>query len=61
MVCNSYYKLLSYKGFHKRVLGEKVSFSEKGKVEREFSIDKIESLDNTVLIIDEAHNITKNE
>jgi hypothetical protein len=58
---SAYYKLLSYKGFHKRVLGEKVAFSEKGKVEREYSIDKIESLDNTLLIIDEAHNITKNE
>ena len=58
---SAYYKILSYKGFHKRVLGEKLSTNIKGKVEREFSIDKIESLDNTLLVVDEAHNITKNE
>ena len=58
---SSYYRIMSYKGFHKRVLGEKISRNELGKVEREFSIDKIENLDNSVLIVDEAHNITKNE
>jgi hypothetical protein len=58
---SAYYRILSYKGFHKRVLGEKISTSDKSNVEREFSIDKLESLDNTLLIVDEAHNITKNE
>ena len=58
---SAYYRIMSYKGFHKRVLGEKISRDDKGKVEREYSIDKIENLDNSVLIIDEAHNITKNE
>ena len=57
----AYYRIMSYKGFHKRVLGEKISKNIKGKVEREYSIDKIESLDNSILIVDEAHNITKNE
>jgi hypothetical protein len=61
---NSVYKILSYKGFHKRVLGEKIKMdksNKKSEIKREFSIDKIDNLDNTLLIIDEAHHITKNE
>lgn len=71
-----YYHIISYKNFHRRVLGEKlkeavitddkkrkVSYktNEEGEIERERSINKIESLDNTLLIIDEAHNFTNNE
>ena len=88
-----YYKILSYKTFYKRVLGEKIaekkiigestiteeadtatSASSKGPVlkktykkteegdfEREIVVDKITNMDNTILIIDEAHNITGNE
>ena len=70
-----YYKIISYKSFYKKVLGQKISnikfdnLSNKksyrkdteGNFERDISIDKIDSLNNTLLIIDEAHNITDNE
>jgi len=70
-----YYTIISYKNFHRRVLGEKLKetvittgkkktvykTNEEGDIERERSLNKIESLDNTVLIIDEAHNFTNNE
>ena len=70
-----YYKFMSYKSFHKRVLGEKIiekkmvdnklkTFFRKtknGEYERESQIDKIYNLNNTLLIIDEAHNFTGNE
>jgi len=69
-----FYKIISYKSFYKKVLGQKISdirgdISNKksykkdieGNFERDISIDKIETLDNTLLIIDEAHNITDNE
>ena len=70
-----YYKIMSYKTFYKKVLGEKIvekkildsqiksSFrkNEKGEVEREIAIDKINNLNNTVLIVDEAHNLSGNE
>ena len=32
-----------------------------GEFERDIPIDKLESLDNTLLIVDEAHNLTNNE
>jgi len=73
---NKYYQLMSYKSFHKRVLGEKISeliedenqqikkiykkVNEK-EFERELAPDRIDKLDNTILIVDEAHNITDNE
>ena len=72
----NYYKIMSYKSFYKRVLGEKivrkvVSNNEKikkvykknlhGDIDRDISIDKIENLDNTLLIIDEAHGLIGNE
>jgi hypothetical protein len=72
-----YYKIISYKSFYKKVLGEKiierkVSDDKKkvkmsyrknatGEVLREIAVDKIDSLDNTIIIVDEAHNITGNE
>ena len=72
-----YYKIMSYRSFYKKVLGEKikdetivtenqkikVSYrkTEEGEIERDISIDKIESLDNTLLIVDEAHNLTGND
>ena len=67
---SKYYKLITYKSFYKKILGEKIKevIQEKIKVrktnkivEREISIDKIENLDNTLLIIDEAHSMTDNE
>jgi hypothetical protein len=71
-----YYKIMSYKTFYKKVLGEKIvekklvgdnkiksSYrkGEDGKYEREIVVDKIHNLNNTVLIVDEAHNLTGNE
>ena len=32
-----------------------------GIIEREIPLDKLESLNNTLLIVDEAHNLTENE
>ena len=70
-----YYKIISYKSFSKKVLGEKIleknivngkitkSFkkNKNGEIERDYGINRIFSLDNTLLIIDEAHNITNND
>lgn len=68
-----YYKIISYKSFYKKVLGQKILEKNenvkkkiyrknlKGELEREVSINKINSLNNTILIVDEAHNITDNE
>ncbi len=74
-----YYKILSYKTFYKKVLGEKIAErktiddtskskiktsykkTEEGEYEREQVVDKITNMDNTILIVDEAHNITGNE
>jgi superfamily II DNA or RNA helicase len=70
-----YYRIMSYKTFYRKVLGEKIrekedigektkfgyKKSESGEIERELAIDRIENLDNTLLIVDEAHNITNNE
>lgn len=74
-----YYKILSYKTFHKKVLGEKVAEkkiidenqggklkvsykkTEEGDYERELVVDRITNMDNTIIIVDEAHNITGNE
>ena len=73
---SQYYKIMSYKTFYKKVLGEKMvvkSLSSDNKIksnykknldgeyEREVVIDKITNMDNALLIIDEAHNITDNE
>ncbi len=66
---------MSYTSFVKRVLGErivdkrvikgshvKVSYrkTEEGEFERDISVDRIHNLNNTVIIIDEAHNFTNN-
>jgi hypothetical protein len=73
-----YYKILSYKTFYKKVLGEKIAEkktldelgtkiktsykkTDEGDYEREQVVDKITNMDNTILIVDEAHNITGNE
>lgn len=66
-----YYKFMSYKSFHKRVLGEriierkdgtKITYrkTEEGEFERDVSVDRIHNLNNTVIIVDEAHNLTGN-
>jgi len=71
-----YYKIMSYKTFHRKVLGEKIvekkltadnkiksSYKKNldGEIEREVVIDRITSLDNSIIIVDEAHNLTGNE
>lgn len=72
---NNYYRVMSYRSFYKKVLGQKIREkvisgdkvklsnrkTESGEYERDISIDRIDDLDNTLLIVDEAHNITGNE
>jgi hypothetical protein len=68
-----YYKFMSYKSFYKHVIGEKITdrqSDKKGKVtyrktaegefERDVAIDRIYNLNNTLIVIDEAHNLTGN-
>lgn len=67
-----YYKIMTKQAFTKRVIGERISEkvigdgennktiyrkNEYGEFERDIAIDRIDSLDNTLLIIDEAHNL----
>jgi len=53
--------VISYKTFHRRVLGEKVRLRE-GKVVRDRSLRKrIDSLNHSLVIVDEAHNLTNND
>ncbi len=69
---NQYYRFMSYKTFYRKVLGERIvekktidnkvqkiyRKNDEGEYERDVAVDKIESLDNTLLIVDEAHNLT---
>lgn len=70
-----YYRFMSYRSFYKRVLGEKivdkktvegskirVSYrkTEEGDFERDIAVDRIYNLNNSLVIIDEAHNLTGN-
>jgi hypothetical protein len=70
-----YYKFMSYRSFYKRVLGEKivdkkvvkgskvkVSYrkTDEGEFERDIAVDRIYNLNNTIIIVDEAHNLTGN-
>lgn len=73
MAALQYYKILSYKTFYKKVLGEKIAEKKvgesktsyrktsEGDYEREIVIDRIHNMNNTLLIIDEAHNLSGNE
>ena len=71
-----YYKILSYKTFYRKVLGEKIAEKKivddtkikksyrknaEGEIEREVVIDKISNMNNSILIVDEAHNLSGNE
>ena len=71
-----YYKILSYKTFYRKVLGEKIAEKKivnntkiktsyrktaEGEYEREIVLDKIQNMDNSILIIDEAHNMATND
>jgi hypothetical protein len=70
-----YYRIMSFRSFYKRVLGEKiverklvkgekvkVSYkkTEEGDFERDLADDRIHNLNNSILIVDEAHNLTDN-
>jgi superfamily II DNA or RNA helicase len=72
LLINQYYKFMSYKTFYRKVLGERIvekktidnkvqkiyRKNDEGEYERDVAVDRIESLDNTLLIVDEAHNLT---
>lgn len=70
------YSILSYMTFYKKVLGEKIADkklvgddkikstyrrNEDGEIERELVVDRISNMDNSLIIVDEAHNLTGNE
>ena len=70
-----YYTFLTFKGFYKRVLGEKITDKKEvvgnkvkttykknieGEFERDFSMNRIHNLNNTIIIVDEAHALTDN-
>lgn len=69
-----YYKIMSYKSFYRKVLGEKIiekkmiegkiksvyKKTDEGEFERDVGMDIIHNLNNTLIIVDEAHNLTGN-
>jgi hypothetical protein len=68
-----YYKFMSYKSFYKHVIGEKITDKQSGKkgkatyrktdegeFERDISVDRIYNLNNSIIIVDESHNLTGN-
>lgn len=70
-----YYKIMSYRNFTKKVLGDKIvekrvitgqktkisyKKTEEGEYERDVAIDRIYSLSNTLIIVDEAHHFAGN-
>lgn len=76
MLISQFYRIIPFRSFYNKVLGEKViektdigdskykkSYvkNEDGEFVREISMDRIYNLNNTLLIIDEAHGITGNE
>ena len=67
-IINQYYEIITYKKLLRKVLGEKVRSEtkkyirdEKGKIIRDISVNRITSLSNTIIIVDEAHNISDND
>lgn len=74
-IAMQYYRFMSYRSFYKKVLGEKIRDTVKtsknnvkvvyrktdeGEFERDIAMDRISNLNNGLLIIDEAHNLTGN-
>lgn len=70
-----YYRFMSYRSFYKRVLGEKIvdrkttngdktrvayRKTEEGEFERDIAVDRIYNLNNSIILVDEAHNLTGN-
>lgn len=74
-VAQKYYRFMSYRSFYKKVLGEKIvekvrtsdnkvklvaRKTDKGEYERDISRDRLYHLNNTLIIVDEAHHLTGN-
>ena len=69
-----YYKIMSYRSFYRKVLGEKISEktiiegkikvkfkkTEYGEFERDIGMNILHNLSNSLIIVDEAHNLTNN-
>jgi len=69
-----YYRIISYRSFYRKVLGEKIiekkvvdgkmkiiyKKTDEGEFERDVSIDTLHNLNNSLIIVDEAHNLTGN-
>lgn len=70
-----YYRFMSYRSFYRKVLGEKIvervktdddkikltyRKTKEGDFERDIAIDRIYNLDNSLIIVDEAHHLTGN-
>jgi hypothetical protein len=69
-----YYKIMSYKSFYRKVLGEKIvekkmvdgkirsiyKKTDEGEFERDIGMDILQNLNNSLIIVDEAHNLTGN-
>lgn len=69
-----YYKIMSYTSFYKKVLGEKIiekkivegkmkstyKKTDEGEFERDIGMDVLYNLNNSLIIVDEAHNLTGN-
>jgi superfamily II DNA or RNA helicase len=70
-----YYNVMSYKTFYRKVLGEKIidkkiiegnkikisyKKNDEGEFERDINMDRLHNLNNSLIIVDEAHNLTGN-
>lgn len=69
-----YYRIMSYRSFYRKVLGEKIvekkvvegkmkvmyKKTEEGEFERDIGMDVLHNLNNSLIIVDEAHNLTGN-
>lgn len=65
---SQYYEIITYKKLLRKVLGERIRGDtnkfirdEHGKIIRDISVNRITSLSNTIIIVDEAHNISDND
>ena len=68
ILISQYYEIITYKKLLRKVLGEKIRNESKdyirdetGKILRDVSVNRITSLSNTIIIVDEAHNISDND
>jgi len=69
-----YYRIMSYRSFYRKVLGEKIvekkvvdgkmkvtyKKTDTGEFERDVGMDVLHNLNNSLIIVDEAHNLTGN-